>query len=77
MRTLDEAYPLLSKREKTIYHDLVTDQSISDIAEKRNIHVSTVKFHTTAIYKKFKVKNRYGLIIASYSPMTGETSYEH
>lgn len=51
-----------SPSEKEILFLLLTDKSPKEIANSLNIKERTVWFHTTNIFKKVNVKNRYQLI---------------
>ena len=49
---------VLSKRENEILHDLAEGLSRSEIAEKYDLSINTVKYHITGIYDKLGARNR-------------------
>ena len=53
----------LSARELEIFEKLLTDKTLSEIAEELYITYSAVHFHCQNIYKKLNVQNRKQIYI--------------
>ncbi len=53
----------LSTRELEIFGKLLTDKTLSEIAEEHYITYSAVRFHCKNIYKKLGVSNRKQIYI--------------
>ncbi len=54
---------LLSSRELDVFEQLLTDKTLTQIAEDLYISYSVVHFHYKNIYKKLKITNRRQLLI--------------
>ncbi|PJZ44242.1 LuxR C-terminal-related transcriptional regulator [Leptospira brenneri] len=52
----------LTSREKEILQELVSGQSLKEVAEELDISLHTVSTHTKNIYKKLQVNNRIQLL---------------
>ncbi|HTZ73701.1 MAG TPA: helix-turn-helix transcriptional regulator [Candidatus Aquilonibacter sp.] len=52
----------LSQRQREVLRVLMQDSSNKEIACKLNISVRTVKFHVSALFEKFNVQSRVGLM---------------
>jgi DNA-binding CsgD family transcriptional regulator len=52
----------LSPRQRDVLRVLMQDSSNKEIACKLNISVRTVKFHVSALFEKFNVQSRVGLM---------------
>lgn len=50
--------PELSKAEERVYKLLIQGLTNDQIAQRTGLSIGGVKFHNTAIYKKFKVKRK-------------------
>jgi len=64
--TLTQAYPelsALSARELEVFDHLLTDKTLSEIAEEMIIFYSSVHFHCKNIYKKLHLSSRKQLLI--------------
>jgi len=59
---LDEGFESLTSREKEILTELISGQSMREVAEELDISLHTAQTHTKNIYKKLQVNNRIQLI---------------
>lgn len=53
----------LSKREMDVFAQLLTDQTLQEIATELYISYSSVHFHCKNIYRKLGISNRKQLLI--------------
>jgi len=53
----------LTKREMEIFEKLLSDKTLSEIADELFITYSSVHFHCKNIYKKLKISNRKQFLI--------------
>lgn len=55
-------FPKLTKREATIFYEMLCVKSNKSIAATLNLTEKNVKFYNTIIYKKMNVKSRLELL---------------
>jgi len=79
--TVDNAQPseqsalhLLTQRQKDVLEQVVLGKSNQAIADYLGLTIPTIKMHVSAIFKKFKVKNRTEAV-AKYSRLKEKTNY--
>ena len=60
---INEEFKILTSREKEVANLVLEKMSYTDISEKLNITLRTVKAHTKNIYDKFHVQNRLSFIL--------------
>lgn len=66
LKMLLEAYPELSQlsnREMEVFELLLSDKTLSEVAEEMYISYSSVHFHCKNIYKKLGLSSRRQLLI--------------
>ncbi len=64
--TTGEIYVKLTAREMEIKEFLIQGLSGKQISEKLNIKMTTVKFHSTRLYRKEGVKSKYQLFAKNF-----------
>ncbi|MDZ4726101.1 MAG: response regulator transcription factor [Leptospira sp.] len=57
-----EGFETLTSREKDILNELISGQSLREVADELEISLHTVQTHTKNIYKKLQVNNRIQLL---------------
>lgn len=62
-KNIDKDFEILTDREKEVAFLVLEKIPYSEISEKLNISIRTVKAHTKHIYEKFNVTNRLSFIL--------------
>jgi DNA-binding NarL/FixJ family response regulator len=57
-----DGFENLTSREREILNELISGQSLREVAEEMDISMHTVQTHTKNIYKKLQVNNRIQLL---------------
>lgn len=59
----DERLTILTKREREVFNLLVQGKKMQEVADALGVKLTTISFHSTAMYKKLDVHNRAQLIL--------------
>lgn len=57
---------ILTKREAEIAAHFILGKSQREVSEALFVHVKTVKFHLTSVYRKLKARNQSDLVARYY-----------